>query len=151
MVWHHRTMDRTPTAIFLFMSMAVLAGKSLSAPAISKAAVGNLDATVAAPASHHVIFENDRVRVLKVTIPPGQTEPVHTHAWPSVMRVEHPQAITYITYAVRGGKLVETARHEVPLRTPAEAEWMGPEGPHAVQNRGAGEYEAIRIELKPAH
>lgn len=109
-----------------------------------------LDAVIAAPASHHVIFENDRVRVLSVTIPPGRTEPVHTHDWPSIMRVEAPQPITYIRYARQDGRLVETGRTERAIREPAEAEWMEPEGPHAVQNRGTAEYRAIRIELKPA-
>ena len=108
-----------------------------------------LDAVVAAPASHRTIFENDRVRVLSVTIPPGKTEPVHTHKWPSVMRVDVPQPITYITYAAQDGKLVETGRKPQRLRAPAEAEWMEPEGPHAVENRGLAEYRAIRIELKP--
>ena len=106
-------------------------------------------AIVAAPASHRIIFENERIRMLKVIIAPGKTEPVHTHAWPSVMRVEAPQPITYIAYELRDGKLVETRRFDQPLRTPVEAEWMEPEGPHSVTNRGTSEYRAIRIEFKP--
>jgi hypothetical protein len=113
-------------------------------------ALDPLDAVTAAPASHHIIFENDRVRVLSVTIPPGRTEPVHTHDWPSIMRVEAPQPITYIHYGRSEGRLVETSRTDQPMREPAEAEWMEPEGPHAVRNRGTAEYRAIRIELKPA-
>jgi hypothetical protein len=85
-----------------------------------------LDAVVAAPASHRIIFENDRVRVLSVTIPPGKTEPVHTHKWPSVMRVDVPQPITYLTYAAKDGKLVETGRKLQPMRAPAEAELKRP-------------------------
>jgi len=108
-----------------------------------------LDAVIAAPASHHVVLENDRVRILSVRIAPGKTEPVHTHAWPSIMRVEAPQPLTYIAYELRDGKLVETGRKSQPLRSPAEAEWMEPEGPHAVENRGSSEYRALRIELKP--
>lgn len=65
------------------------------------------------------------------------------------MRVEVLQPITYITYTLQEGKLVETGRKLQPLRTPVEAEWMEPEGPHAVENRGAAEYRALRIELKP--
>jgi hypothetical protein len=42
------------------------------------------DAVTAAPGSHRVIFENALVRVLEVTMPPpGKTEPMHHHHWPS--------------------------------------------------------------------
>ena len=43
-----------------------------------------LDAVAAAPANHKVLFENDRLRVLEVVVPPGEGEPVHHHRWPSV-------------------------------------------------------------------
>jgi hypothetical protein len=43
-----------------------------------------LDAVVAAPANHKVLFENDRLRVLEVILHPGEEEPVHHHRWPSV-------------------------------------------------------------------
>ena len=109
-----------------------------------------MDAVVAAPGSHTVLLENSRVRVLQVTIPPGVTEPVHTHQWPSVMQIEAPQPLTYITYAEQDGKWVEAKRFDVPMGKPTKAQWMSPEGPHAVQNRGPANYRAIRIELKPS-
>jgi hypothetical protein len=43
-----------------------------------------LDAVTAAPAHHKVLFENDRLRVLEVTLEPNDEEPVHHHRWPSV-------------------------------------------------------------------
>lgn len=43
-----------------------------------------LDAVVAAPKNHKVLFENDRLRVLEVILDPGEEEPVHHHRWPSV-------------------------------------------------------------------
>jgi hypothetical protein len=43
-----------------------------------------LDAVVAAPKHHRVLFENDRLRVLEVTLEPDDEEPVHHHRWPSV-------------------------------------------------------------------
>lgn len=54
-----------------------------------------LDAVIAAPDSHRLLFENDRVRVLEVVIEPGAREPEHTHRWPSVMIVERPARIRY--------------------------------------------------------
>ena len=43
-----------------------------------------LDAVIAAPAHHKVLFENERLRVLEVTLHPNDEEPVHHHRWPSV-------------------------------------------------------------------
>src|SRR5579875_2571783 len=43
------------------------------------------DALVAAPQNHKLLFENDQVKVLKVTVPPGVREPLHAHRYPSVL------------------------------------------------------------------
>ncbi len=43
-----------------------------------------LDSVIAAPENHTVVFENERVRVLRVVIPPGVVENKHTHKNPSV-------------------------------------------------------------------
>ena len=43
-----------------------------------------LDAVRAAPKHHKVLFENDRLRVIEVTLEPNDEEPVHHHRWPSV-------------------------------------------------------------------
>ena len=39
----------------------------------------------AAPQHHKVLFENDEVRVLEVSIAPGVREPLHAHRYPSVL------------------------------------------------------------------
>ena len=44
-----------------------------------------LDGVAIAPGNHHVIFENDEVRVLEITIPAGTTTPQHTHGAPTVL------------------------------------------------------------------
>ncbi len=36
-----------------------------------------LDAVTAAPQNHKILFENDEVRVLEVSIPPHSQEPLH--------------------------------------------------------------------------
>jgi len=107
------------------------------------------DAVIAAPASHTVLLENSHVRVLQVTIPPGVTEPAHTHAWPSVMRMDAPQPLTYMTYSEKDGKQLEAERFEVPIGEAGKTEWSEPEGLHAVKNKGTSAFRAIRIELKP--
>lgn len=43
-----------------------------------------LDAVVAAPANHKVLFENENIRVIEVILHPNEEEPVHHHRWPSV-------------------------------------------------------------------
>jgi hypothetical protein len=43
-----------------------------------------LDAVIAAPGNHRVLFENDILRVLEVTLLDGEEEPTHHHRWPSV-------------------------------------------------------------------
>ena len=43
-----------------------------------------LDAVIAAPGNHRVLFENDRLRVLEVILEPNEEEPTHHHRWPSV-------------------------------------------------------------------
>lgn len=42
------------------------------------------DAVAAAPKHHKVLFENERLRVLEVTLEPQDEEPLHHHRWPSV-------------------------------------------------------------------
>jgi hypothetical protein len=132
------------------LSSALLLGLSFLSPVDGEHQKDPMDAVIAAPASHTVLLENSQVRVLQVTIPPGVTEPAHTHAWPSVMRVDSPQPLTYITFSELDGKRIETGRFEVPMGKPGKTEWMGPEGLHAVKNRGTSEYRALRIELKPS-
>ena len=53
-----------------------------------------LDAVIAAPKHHAVLFENDRVRVLEVTLEPNDEEPVHHHRWPSVFVLDQITAST---------------------------------------------------------
>ena len=47
----------------------------------------HLDALVAAPANHRLLFEDDAVRVLEVSVEPGEHENLHHHRWPSIMMV----------------------------------------------------------------
>jgi hypothetical protein len=79
--------------------MAIIAGRSFTRMDGMTSEPGTwpwpdtLDAVVAAPRSHRVLFENERTRVLEVMIGPGQRELTHTHRWPSVMMVNRPARI----------------------------------------------------------
>ena len=113
-----------------------------------QAAPASLDAVAAAPNSHRVLLEDDKIRVLRVEVAPGVTEPVHDHRWPSVMYFEQPQQITYITYKLINGKLVETERFDAPAFAKSQTVRGDPEGLHAITNRGSAPFVAIRIEFK---
>lgn len=101
-----------------------------------------MDALIAAPASHRVLEENDRVRVLEVVIEAGAREPEHTHKAPSVMIIDEPARIRY--YA-EGTLQFESQDRPAPN---TRVRWMEPEGPHSVENFDEHRYHAIRIELK---
>jgi predicted metal-dependent enzyme (double-stranded beta helix superfamily) len=103
------------------------------------------DAVIAALNSHKIILENNTVRVVEVIIPPGQKEPMHTHAWPSVMIVDSSTKIKYYTES-NGG--VEYPEREASREKPF-IEYMEPEVLHAVENLDEIKtYHALRIELK---
>lgn len=105
----------------------------------------SLDAVLAAPSSHRVLFENEHTRVLEVTIAPGEREPEHTHAWPSVMLVHQPARIRYYT----AGTLTYTSpAHDSSAASGPRVSWLDPEGPHSVENIDSHVYAAFRVELK---
>ncbi len=103
----------------------------------------HLDATIAAPDSHTVIFENDLVRVLEIVLPPGVKEPEHTHRWPSLMTVMDPARIRFFAE----GELAYESLGAEPTG-PRPPRWMDPEGPHSVENIDTCVFRAHRVELK---
>lgn len=103
-----------------------------------------LDALIAAPDSHRLLFENDRVRVLEVVIEPGAREPEHTHRWPSVMIVDQPAGIRYYEHGIQ---TFESPASETPEPGP-KAIWMDAEGPHSVENIDSSPYHGLRVELR---
>jgi len=103
-----------------------------------------LDALIAAPESHRLLLENEHVRVLEITIAPGQREPEHTHRWPSVMIVDQPARIRYYEH---GAQTYQSPAHPAQRPEP-KAIWMDAEGPHSVENIDSSPYHALRIELE---
>ncbi|RYG36997.1 MAG: hypothetical protein EON93_04340 [Burkholderiales bacterium] len=125
-----------------------LAASFFLAPTASAQEKPNWDAVAAAPQSHHVLLENDAIRVLRVSIVPGAQEPIHEHQWPSIMQFEQPQPITYVVFAPSGDKPKEVQRVEAPAFAAGHTEWASPEDLHSVLNRGDKPFIALRIEFK---
>jgi quercetin dioxygenase-like cupin family protein len=89
------------------------------------------------PGIHEVIFENDQIRVLKVTVKPGDTVPMH----------RNPENINYI---LRPGTLRLTGT-DGSVQDVALTEGQvipAPVSSHAVENIGQTELQTICIELK---
>ena len=80
-------------ALFIASSLAVL-GRYFYVHGEDRSGFPDgFDAVQAAPNSHKVIFENEFVRVLEVTVPArGTTEPMHHHRWPSFFLTGIPEA-----------------------------------------------------------
>ncbi|MDP9049288.1 MAG: hypothetical protein M3O31_00985 [Acidobacteriota bacterium] len=68
----------------LVVLAAFLAGIAVSASEKSVGSTDPLDAVNAAPKNHRVLYEDDHVRVIEVTVQPGETENLHIHRLASV-------------------------------------------------------------------
>ncbi len=105
----------------------------------------SLDALIAAPRHHALLLENDRVRVLDTRIPPGETVPVHTHRWPSILYVLGWS--DFVRRDADGGVLVDTRAAE-PVSEPPTVLWSDSLPPHSLENVGQTEIHVISVELK---
>ncbi|MCG6902188.1 MAG: hypothetical protein LJE68_05850 [Rhodobacter sp.] len=109
------------------------------------------DAVAAAPKHHKVLFENEKLRVLEVTLEPQDEEPLHHHRWPSVFVLDQ------IHDGVRdiSPEGVELPPSRDVIR--AIEEWdgqsslvvhMAPQPLGRVLNKGETNIHGIRIEIK---
>jgi hypothetical protein len=105
----------------------------------------SLDALVAAPDHHRLLFEDERVRILEVRIGPSQFVPVHTHRWSSAMCVVRSSDFIRRDAA---GKLLFDSRTVGPPPPKPIVQWTEPLPPHSVENIGNSEILLITTELK---
>ena len=91
------------------------------------------------PDVHRILFENDAIRVLEVSVPPGTRVPMHTN----------PENVNYI---IKAGtlRLVEPNGATVDIELAERQVIPAPVGRHAVENVGPSEVRTICIELKGA-
>jgi len=105
----------------------------------------SLDALVAAPAFHRLLFENDDVRVLETRIGPGETVPVHTHRWPSVL---YTLAAGHVVRRDDAGRVLGDTRATDTLPEPGAVVWIAAMPPHTVENVDSSEIRLLNVELK---
>ena len=90
-----------------------------------------------------VPFENDYVRVLEIEVRPGESEPPHTHTWPSVVYY-------YRLPTSRRGTADGKAPVDRPELTQQQVTFENFAQPiHTLANTGTYLYQAHRIEIKP--
>jgi predicted metal-dependent enzyme (double-stranded beta helix superfamily) len=103
------------------------------------------DALASGKKNHVVIFEDSKIRVLSVTVAPGEVEIPHHHQWPSIIVYDSPVKSenrdgkgNLLAPKQRAGDKVELPRV---IRVP-------PEALHSVSNLDAKPLHLIRIEFK---
>ena len=105
----------------------------------------NLDALKSGAKNHTVIYEDKEIRVLSVTVQPGEVEVAHHHQWPSVIVFDRPTKRE--NRDAKGNLLTPKgspdAKPELPLvfRVP-------PEAAHSVTNLDTTPMHLIRVEFK---
>jgi hypothetical protein len=104
----------------------------------------SMDAVNAAPKNHKVLYEDDKVRILEVTVEPGEKENMHYHRWPSVLIVDSPAKKKEYT---SDGGVTSTDRPSADTPLPLLVR-MGPTPPHAIENLDTNALHLYRIELK---
>ena len=104
-----------------------------------------LDALVAAPNHHRLLFENDRVRVVETHIPAGERTAVHTHRWAGVLYTM--TWSDFIRYDDKGNVLVDTKKNGI-VREPGSANWGPALPPHSLENVGSSELRIVAVEMK---
>jgi predicted metal-dependent enzyme (double-stranded beta helix superfamily) len=103
-----------------------------------------LDAVTAAPQHHQVLYEDDLIRVVSVSIAPGLQEPVHHHRWPSVFVIDR---------LPRRMRDFDGDGQEIPLPVEVGAELplvvkFLPQPAHSVRNEDDIPFHGTRIEFK---
>ena len=119
-------MKKLPSIITVFFAVILFAGNSFPQ-----------DATVVDPEHYKVEFENDQVRVLRITYGPMEKSVMHSH--PEGVAVFLTDGNTKFTFP--DGKTQD-------IKVEAGQVIWSPETEHQPENTGKEPFEVIQIELK---
>ena len=96
--------------------------------------------------TQRVLLENDSVLVTEAILPAGESEPVHSHKWASVIYIM--EAGDFIDRDGDGKVILDTRKLPMPLTLPFTT-WKSPGGPHSVENLSKTiAMRLLRVELK---
>jgi hypothetical protein len=104
-----------------------------------------LDALIASPQHHTLLYENEFVRVPDTNIPPGEVTNLHTHKFSSSLYIlswSH-----FIRYDDKENVLVDS-RTLSKIPTVGSALWSGPLAAHCLKNIGDNDLHVISVEIK---
>lgn len=104
-----------------------------------------LEAVNAAPGNHKVLFENDHIRLLEVTVHAGTKEPLHGHQYPSVFAYDAPQPMDENEQL--DGSVGHTPRTQVDADFPL-CRTMGIQAPHSIKVTDSFQQHFYRLEFK---
>jgi hypothetical protein len=106
----------------------------------------SMDAVVAAPKNHKVLFENDSIRVLEVIILPGEKENIHHHQRRSLFIVTSPARCRWY----ENGVINESATMPKSSDSRPYTSFVLPMNDplHWTENIDTISFKAIRIEFK---
>jgi predicted metal-dependent enzyme (double-stranded beta helix superfamily) len=103
-----------------------------------------LDGVLAAPENHAILYEDEAIRVLSVSIGPGAIEKPHHHRLPAVFVIDR---------LVKLRDFNGATGEEIPLPIPKDVEFpitvkFLPQPLHYVENLDTKPFHATRIEFK---
>lgn len=102
---------------------------------------GMPEGTVLGPIGDEVVFENEHIRVWKLTLKPGEIQAWHRHD------------LSYLVVPLTEGNNVmrfADGRVKPTQEKPGDALWREPGIPHELENTGAADYSNILVEIKQA-
>ncbi|MBS1579017.1 MAG: hypothetical protein JST29_05190 [Bacteroidetes bacterium] len=104
-----------------------------------------LDALIAAPQHHKLLFENEWVRVLDTNIPAGEITNVHTHQHPASLYII--SWSDFIRYDAEGNILLDS-RTLATKPLSGSAIWGNALTAHTLKNIGNTNLHVICVEIK---
>ena len=134
-------MQKRYTVVVMLVTIAATCGAQEIVP---RGRTTSEDAFIAASESHEVLYEDEKIRLLSVTLLPKESTPMHHHAMPSVLIID---SYATLTELFEGG--IEIAGGQIP--TDAQIPFVmvrGPEAAHAVSNTDTKPLHLYRLEFK---
>ncbi len=110
------------------------------------------DGPVAAPGNHQVLFENENIRIMSVTVLPGTKEPYHAHMKCSVLVFDSPAKVTdYNKDGVVTPRVLLAGIPWLGDDAPKNVPFVGvqpPQSLHSIANNDTHPLHLTRIEMK---